>query len=97
MGEKELGAGRRWFVRRITKVLTASAGVVAISGLRPASASAADSGSGLTRATGTANWIGEIVLVPYNFAPRGFAFCEVQELPISQNQSLYALIGNLYG
>jgi len=97
MGEKELGAGRRWFVRRITKVLTASAGVVAISGLRPASASAADSGSGLTRATGTANWIGEIVLVPYNFAPRGFAFCEGQELPISQNQSLYALIGNYYG
>lgn len=46
---------------------------------------------------GMDNWIGEIVLVPYNFAPRGFAFCEGQELPISQNQSLYALIGNYYG
>ena len=46
---------------------------------------------------GMDNWIGEIVLVPYNFAPRGFAFCEGQELPVSQNQSLYALIGNYYG
>lgn len=46
---------------------------------------------------GLDNWLGEIVLVPYNFAPRGFAFCEGQELPVSQNQALFSLIGNYYG
>ena len=32
-----------------------------------------------------------------NFAPRGFAFCEGQELKIAENQALLSLIGTLYG
>jgi microcystin-dependent protein len=32
-----------------------------------------------------------------NFAPRGWAFCNGQLLPISQNTALFALIGTVYG
>lgn len=32
-----------------------------------------------------------------NFAPRGWAFCDGQILPINQNQSLYSLLGTTYG
>jgi microcystin-dependent protein len=42
-------------------------------------------------------WIGEIALVPFNFPPKGWAFCNGQLLPINQNQALFALIGTYYG
>ena len=42
-------------------------------------------------------FIGQIQLLPYNFAPQGWTFCEGQLLPISQSQALFALIGTLYG
>ena len=42
-------------------------------------------------------WLGEIALVPYNFAPRGWAFCDGQILPIAQNTALFALLGTTYG
>ena len=42
-------------------------------------------------------FIGEIRLVPFNFAPKGWAKCEGQLLPINQNQALFALIGTFYG
>lgn len=42
-------------------------------------------------------FIGELKLVPYNFAPRGWAFCDGQLLAISQNDALFALIGTTYG
>ena len=42
-------------------------------------------------------FLGEIRLVPYTFAPRGWAFCEGQLLPINQNQALFALLGTNYG
>ncbi len=41
--------------------------------------------------------LGEISLVPYNFAPRGWAFCNGQILPISENTALFSLIGTIYG
>jgi microcystin-dependent protein len=37
------------------------------------------------------------MLVPYNFAPRGFAFCQGQLMPISQNTALFSLLGTYYG
>jgi microcystin-dependent protein len=40
---------------------------------------------------------GQILLVPYDFAPRGYAFCQGQLLPINQNNALFALIGNTFG
>ena len=42
-------------------------------------------------------FIGEIMIVPYNFAPRGWAFCNGQILSISQNTALFSLLGTTYG
>jgi microcystin-dependent protein len=42
-------------------------------------------------------FIGQIQMVGFNFAPRGWAFCDGQLLAISQNQALFALIGTTYG
>lgn len=42
-------------------------------------------------------FLGEIFLVPYNFAPRGFAFCSGQVLPIAQNTALFSLLGTTFG
>ncbi len=42
-------------------------------------------------------FIGEIRMVGFNFAPRGWASCDGQLLPISQNQALFALLGTTYG
>jgi len=42
-------------------------------------------------------WLGEIRWVPYNFAPRGWAFCDGQILPIAQNTALFSLLGTTYG
>lgn len=45
----------------------------------------------------TEPYIGEIRLFGFNWAPRGWAQCNGQELPISQNQALYSVLGNVYG
>jgi microcystin-dependent protein len=45
----------------------------------------------------SAPFIGQINLVGFNFAPKGFAECNGQLLPISQNQALFALLGTMYG
>ena len=42
-------------------------------------------------------FLAEVRLVGFNFAPRGWAFCDGQILPINQNQSLYSLLGTTYG
>lgn len=42
-------------------------------------------------------FIGEIRILPYNFAPRGWAACDGQLLPISQNTALFSLLGTAYG
>jgi microcystin-dependent protein len=42
-------------------------------------------------------FIGQIILVPYNFAPRGWAFCNGQLLPIAQNTALFSLLGTTFG
>lgn len=42
-------------------------------------------------------FIGEIRIFPNNFAPRGWAFCNGQLLPIAQNTALFSLLGTTYG
>jgi len=42
-------------------------------------------------------FLAEIRMMGFNFAPRGWAFCDGQILPINQNQSLYSLLGTIYG
>ena len=45
----------------------------------------------------TSVFVGQIITVGFNFAPRGFAFCDGQLLSISQNTALFALLGTTYG
>ena len=42
-------------------------------------------------------FVGEIRIVGFNFAPRGWAFCNGQILPISQNTALFSILGTMYG
>jgi len=42
-------------------------------------------------------FLGEIRMVGFTYAPRGWAFCNGQLLPISQNNALFALLGTTYG
>ena len=42
-------------------------------------------------------FVGEIRIVPFNFAPVGWALCNGQLLPISQNTALFSLLGTYYG
>lgn len=42
-------------------------------------------------------FLAEIKIVGFNFAPRNWAFCDGQILPINQNQSLFSLLGTSYG
>jgi microcystin-dependent protein len=42
-------------------------------------------------------FLGQITLFPYNFAPVGWAFCQGQLLPISQNTALFSLLGTQFG
>ena len=42
-------------------------------------------------------FLGQIMTVPYNFAPRGWAFCNGQILPIQQYTALFSLLGTYYG
>jgi microcystin-dependent protein len=42
-------------------------------------------------------FLGYIALVAFNFAPQGWAFCNGQLLPISQNEALFSLLGTTFG
>ncbi|GAB2881289.1 phage tail protein [Nocardioides pacificus] len=42
-------------------------------------------------------FVAEIRLFPFNFAPKGWAWCDGQVLPISQNTALFSLLGTTYG
>ncbi len=42
-------------------------------------------------------YLGEIRLVSFTFAPKGWALCNGQLLPISQNQALFSILGTTYG
>jgi microcystin-dependent protein len=42
-------------------------------------------------------FVAEIRIFPFNFAPTGWAFCNGQILPISQNTALFSLLGTVYG
>lgn len=42
-------------------------------------------------------FVAEIRIFPFNFAPKGWAWCEGQIMPISQNTALFSLLGTTYG
>lgn len=42
-------------------------------------------------------YVGQIIMVGFGFAPRGWAFCDGQLMAISQNDALFSLLGCTYG
>jgi len=42
-------------------------------------------------------FLGEVKIIAFNFAPKGWALCNGQFLPINQNQALFSLLGTMYG
>lgn len=42
-------------------------------------------------------FVAEIRIFPFNFAPNGWAWCDGQLMPISQNTALFSLLGTTYG
>ena len=42
-------------------------------------------------------YLSEIKIMSFNFAPKGWALCDGQLLPINQNQALFSLLGTTYG
>lgn len=45
----------------------------------------------------TNQFIGELRMTSFNFAPKGWAMCNGQLLSINQNQALFSLLGTVYG
>lgn len=45
----------------------------------------------------TEPFLGEVRMFSFGFAPRGWATCDGQLLPINQNQALFSLLGTVYG
>jgi len=42
-------------------------------------------------------YLGEIRIVSFSFAPKGWALCNGQTMPINQNQALFSLLGTTFG
>ncbi len=42
-------------------------------------------------------FVGEICQYPFNYAPKGWAYCHGQMMPIQSNQALFSLLGTTYG
>ena len=42
-------------------------------------------------------FVAEIRIFPFNFPPKGWAFCAGQLMPLSQNTALFSLLGTMYG
>lgn len=45
----------------------------------------------------TDQFVAQIAIFPFNFPPKGWAFCNGQLLPLSQNTALFSLLGTTYG
>ena len=74
--------------------------IIALQGLYPSRSSAGDPQSESPQpaaGSGSEPYLGSISMFAGNFAPRGWALADGQLLPISQNQSLFSLLGTTYG
>lgn len=84
------GASRRGWLKKLGGLL---AGGALLGKSQPAAASALSVAS----VNGLDSFLSEIMLVSFNFAPKGWALCNGQFLPINQNLALFSLLGTTYG
>jgi microcystin-dependent protein len=84
-------AGRRGWLKRLGALLAGGT----LLGRRAAAAPAEVAGIASTQ--GLDSFLGEIMLISFNFAPKNWALCNGQLLPISSNQALFSLLGTTYG
>ena len=73
--------------RFLGRMLAAAAGVALPAWVRPSRAANQSAQP----------FLGEIMLISFHFAPRGWGLCNGQLLPIVQNQGLFSLLGTTYG
>ncbi|WP_308217152.1 tail fiber protein [Hymenobacter sp. DG01] len=83
------GSSRRSWLKKLGGVLGGS--------LLLGKSQAAAGAQRVASVQGTEPFLSEIMLVSFNFAPKGWALCHGQLLPINQNQALFALLGTTYG
>ncbi|UOQ96463.1 tail fiber protein [Hymenobacter sp. 5317J-9] len=79
---------RRSWLKRLGAVLSGAA-LATPAAARPANPDGALAGGDV--------FVGEIIMLACNFAPRGYALCNGQLLPIAQNTALFSLLGTTYG
>ena len=72
-------------------------GRAAAAGITPGARVDAGGRAAEPSALGSEPFIGEVMAVSFSFAPRGWALCNGQLLPINQNQALFSLLGTTYG
>lgn len=84
------GSSRRSWLKKLGAVLGGGL-------LLGKSQAAAATPLGVTETAGLNSFLSEIMLVSFNFAPRGWAMCNGQLLAINQNQALFSLLGTTYG
>lgn len=92
------GTRRNFIVRAMQSIVGLSAFTI----LESVSALAQSKGIGQKKSSissiqTTSPYFGEIQITTANFAPRGWAMCNGQLLPISTNQELFSLLGTTYG
>jgi len=71
--------------------------IIALQGIFPSRNLAAGDDGGSIALSGADPFLGEISLFAGDFAPRGWAFCQGQLLPINQNEALFDILGTAYG
>ncbi len=82
---------------RTRRSVIGGAGAAAMAGLAARSVVGGEQAGASPAGSGLEPFIGEIAIVPYNFAPRGWALCNGQILSISQNTALFSLLGTTFG
>jgi microcystin-dependent protein len=86
--------GRTYFIRRAFDIFIVSMMfVVFMAFANKETGNATD----LNASVLTEPFLGQVAIFPFSFAPQGWAKCEGQLLPISQNQALFSLLGTTYG
>jgi len=89
----EADTSRRGFFGKLAAALGGAGLVGSLFGRETAQAESREARLGPTNN----HYIGEIITVGFDYAPQGWALCDGQLLPISQNSALFALLGTQYG